>query len=135
MIDDEDLELVSKKNWRLQKNGYVSESKSDGVYLHRYVMNAQKGEYVDHINHNPLDNRKSNLRICTNAENSWNKNHKRLVGVAKTTRMRSKTWRAYITVNKKWIHLGYFKTKEEGAIAYNIAVKEYRDSYSSVNTF
>lgn len=132
-IDKEDFSKINQyKSWRIGKNGYVT-TRKEGILLHRLLMNAKKGEYVDHINHNILDNRKSNLRICTNASNNWNKRFKRFVGVAKTKRNRLNTWRAYITVNKKWIHLGYFKTELEGAIAFNKAVEKYRDGFAYKN--
>lgn len=75
LIDDEDIPLVN--SYKL----YVSYAKntnsfyvmtSDRKYLHRLIMSAQKGKVVDHINHNTLDNRRSNLRLVSHSENRLN---------------------------------------------------------------
>ena len=132
LIDDEDFERISKINWRLLKNGYVAKNCGDGFYLHRFIMDCPKGKYIDHFNHNPLDNRKENLRICTNAENNWNKNYGKITGVSSSKTL-TNPWRAYIKIRDKQKHLGFFKTKIEAAKAYNEAVKTYRDKFSFLN--
>lgn len=80
LIDLEDLSAVSKHNWRpfLPKDSssvYVrSHIKGQSVFLHRFVMNASDEKLpVDHIHHNTLDNRKSQLKITTNQENNMNR--------------------------------------------------------------
>lgn len=133
IIDDIDYLRIKDKKWRLSQNGYVSENTAYGVYLHRFILGAKKKVYVDHINHNPLDNRRKNIRLCSNEVNNWNRNYKRIVGVSKTKRHKTKTWRAYITKYYKQIHLGYFETKEEAILAYDNAVAEMRDEFSFKN--
>lgn len=73
MIDAEDVALVSQYRWSACKLGYVRGYK-DGqrVRLHRIITDAPEGLEVDHINHDPLDNRKVNLKVCTHAENMQN---------------------------------------------------------------
>lgn len=78
-IDDRDVEIVNKYKWHLTGK-YVmrtkwlkGQNKSIQIPLHRYIMDAPKGIEVDHINGNPLDNRRSNLRLCSHAENSKNR--------------------------------------------------------------
>ena len=77
LIDIEDSEKVKDFKWYIDKNEYiVSKCKKTGhkgLYLHRFIMNCPEDMVVDHINHNTLDNRKSNLRICTQHENTFNK--------------------------------------------------------------
>ena len=71
LIDLEDVEQVITKRWHITEKGYVKST--DGFSLHRFVMNIEKtkGLYakdkpvVHHVNHSPLDNRKSNLQIMT----------------------------------------------------------------------
>jgi len=76
IIDLEDIEKIKIYKWCVKThNGnifYVSASKNckENISLHRLVMNCPKNLCVHHINHNPLDNRKSNLKICTTKENS-----------------------------------------------------------------
>jgi len=90
--------------------------------LHQLIMETPKGMQTDHINGNPLDNRKENLRICTNAENQRNRgpqknNTSGFKGVHWNTRRNM--WQSYIAHNKKQTALGYFKDKEKAARAYD----------------
>ena len=92
--------------------------------------------HVDHINGNPLDNRKSNLRICTNAENQRNRgvnknNTSGYKGVCWAKQ--NKKWKARIKHNGKLIHLGYYKDKEEAARAYDKKAKELHGEYAYLN--
>lgn len=124
LLDDEDYERIEKdfKNlkWTVTKNRnkfYVQKRvNGKNVYLHRYIMNCPKGKYVDHINHNTLDNRKENLRITTNANNLRNGeirvNNKTGVKGVYFDNKRNK-YVANIKVNYKGIFLGRFDTLEE----------------------
>jgi len=69
-VDMDFKDLVSNDYWHNDSNGYVKSNKHG--HLHRLIMNAQKGDYVDHINGNTADNRRSNLRLCSNAKNVQN---------------------------------------------------------------
>lgn len=85
LIDIEDIEKIKDYHWRLRFDKrhpkctpYVEtfkqiNKKHTRIHLHRFLMNCPTGLVVDHINHNNLDNRKSNLRICTQSLNSLNK--------------------------------------------------------------
>lgn len=81
LVDDEDFEWLSKYNWQYQpkKHGdrVIAEifglGKRTKVYMHRLVTDCPTDMLVDHANHNTLDNRKSNLRICTGTQNQGNK--------------------------------------------------------------
>ena len=77
VIDLEDAEKCKNYKWFLSfdeilNSFYVKTSKYP-YSLHRVIMDCPKGFVVDHINHNTLDNRKENLRICTHAENMQNR--------------------------------------------------------------
>lgn len=78
IIDLDDVEKVSKYKWYYDPTvGYVRRNTiNKKIYLHRFIMNFHNyftsDNYVDHINMNKLDNRKSNLRLCTNKENMEN---------------------------------------------------------------
>lgn len=79
--------------------------------MHRLIMQLEPGNKrkVDHINHDPLDNRRENLRICSNAENM--RNRKKCAGV--DFYRRTSRWRAHITFNGRHLHLGYYATEGE----------------------
>ena len=87
--------------------------------IHRIITNAPNGFEVDHINGNTLDNRRSNLRVCTSSENQHNRriNMNNRSGVKGVGLHNNGKWRARIKLNNKSIFLGYFDTKEEAASA------------------
>jgi len=100
------------------------------------IINAAKLLYVDHINHNGLDNRKANLRLVTPAENGRNKRF-----FAKTPAAgyrgvwynpNKKSFRASITFNYKRIHIGSFKSPA-AAHAYDAAAKKYHKQFAVLN--
>jgi hypothetical protein len=143
IIDAEDYEMLSKWKWSANGNGYAVRNeryepkKYRKQYLHRAIINAKPGEYVDHINGDTLDNRKENLRICTNAENSRN-GRKKQIGISKykgvTKDKRVDKWVAQIMVNRKNINLGSFKTELDAASAYNIAALKHHGEFAKLNT-
>ena len=129
LIDDEDFELIRQWKWRTvlfdKKHLYVMSSikrdnKWHNILMHRLIMNAQKGQEIDHRNGNRLDNRRSNLRFCTSSQNKMNmKKHKgtsRYKGVS-WQKQRGK-WIAGIMLNYKKTHLGYFADEVEAAKPY-----------------
>jgi hypothetical protein len=134
IIDKEDIGKASEYRWCLA-NGYC---KSSGYGLHRAILSLHKKDprIVDHINHDTLDNRKINLRICTNTENIRNSgmsknNTSGYKGVS--YRKKEKNWRAYIRVNSVQKYLGCFKTKEQAAEMYNEAAKWYHGEFACLN--
>lgn len=74
IVDDDIYDKYKNKNMHCTESGYVifGHNKS----LHREIMNPPEGMVIDHKNHNPLDNRRDNLRICTQAENTRNRKSK-----------------------------------------------------------
>lgn len=71
-IGDYKLVLSGKKELRYAGFWTKENGKRKFYYLHRFIMNAPKGKDVDHKNHNTLDNRKRNLKVCSRAENIQN---------------------------------------------------------------
>ena len=136
LIDIEDIEKIQKLKWRVSKNknGYYVRAwgRKDYkykqiVYLHRYIMNCPGDMEVDHINHNTLDNRKCNLRVCTMLENKQNvpkrENNKSGYRNIHWDKNRKK-WRVRMTINKKEVKVGIYETVEEALIARNNFIKE-----------
>ncbi len=138
-IDEEDAERVSKYLWRLDC-GYMtaSQKKINGIKnrlkLHRYIMQAPFGMQVDHINHDPLDNRKNNLRICLNRQNQYNQKISiRNTSGYKGVRKIGKRFIAKIKFQKKDFHLGCFNDIKEAARAYDEKAKELFGEYAFTN--
>jgi HNH endonuclease len=109
------------------------------LYIHRLIMNVwDRNIHVDHINGNGLDNRKSNLRLCSNQQNSFNqigqpkqRKNVKYKGVKKNTNC--KTWSARLTFNGKSIYLGCFKTQKLAALEYNKAAIKYFGKFAYLN--
>lgn len=127
LFDVEDYDLIKHYYWSTTSTGYIqstkrpSENNGIAMFFHRLVMgktNIREDE-VDHINRDKKDNRKENLRVCSHAQNmknsSMQKNNKSgYLGVYWSKK--DKSWYSQITLNRKHIHLGYTKTKEEAII-------------------
>lgn len=106
LIDDTDKLLLRQYPWRVQKNGYVTATiNGKSAYLHRLIMDAPKGQEIDHINNKPWDNRRANLRFATrelqllNRQTSKGAYYDKSVG----------EYKAYF----KRKYLGYFKNLED----------------------
>ncbi len=136
IIDAGDFDLISKYKWYCNKDGYaLTTTGSTGTRMHRLILGANKKEICDHVNLNKLDNRKSNLRICTQKENlrnrSKNKNNSsKFKGVF--WHSTAKKWMVQIYADK-FIYLGLFTNKKKAAFAYNIAAKIYHGEFAYLN--
>lgn len=135
MVDDEDYEWLSQYKWSLNSDNYPSRYENKKfITIHRLIMNPPVNMQVDHVNGNRLDNRRTNLRICTRSQNCVNReaSTKGISGYRGVTKHKDR-WRARIEVNDKKIHLGLFDTKEEAAQAYNKAATAYFGEYACLN--
>lgn len=108
------------------------------VKLHRLITECEPGKVVDHKDGDGLNNTRENLRICSNKDNcsncAKNKNNKTgYKGVIVDKRILEKKYRGQITHNYKCIKLGYFKTPEEAAQAYNEAAIKYFGEFARLN--
>lgn len=121
-------------SYRVRCGNYKSKGLSS-PYLHRLIMNAKKGEIVDHINRNTLDNRKENLRICSNMQNTWNAGSRKGLSKYKgvTYIRRSNKWGASIGCNGKRISLGHFELERDAALAYNAKAVELFGEFACLN--
>jgi hypothetical protein len=156
LVDEEDYPLLSRYEWqRAGTAGYAVTTmqtltgKNHTIYMHKLIM---AGFWLcDHINQNPLDNRKANLRRATMQENGWNKGKPKACRHGKPTSqykgvsfvpLRGKPrWVAMIKHVKpgahkttgKVIRIGYFDSEEAAARAYNAKVRELRGEWAWVN--
>ena len=139
LIDNDDYEYLNQWKWTRSQRYAVRRDYKTGkiVTMHRVIMNTPKDMDTDHINNNPLDNRKCNLRICTTSQNLQNQRPQKrktssLFKGVSYDKHRSK-WRAYIKHNSVNIHLGRFKTEIEAAKAYNEKALEIFGEYAYLN--
>lgn len=140
IVDDEDYEFLNKFKWSISgsngSNYAATYYKGKHFRLHRIILNAPKNLVVDHINHDKLDNRKSNLRICSRTQNNWNtkKNINNKSGFKGVYfNKENKKWRVAITMNGERIHVGYFLDKIEAAMAYDKVISRYRKQFAYLN--
>lgn len=142
LVDDEDFDWLNQWKWcvmRRKKTFYVvrsARSHSKMAYLHRVILNAPKGMEVDHINGDGLDNRRSNLRLATRAENGRNRhmqvnNKSGYKGVSWYKQYGR--WRTTIKVSGKTLNLGYFDLPEIAALAYDEAARGYFGEFAKTN--
>ena len=130
---DDDFEWLNKFKWCSESSVGYARNRKLGK-MHRLIMGNPLGKFIDHINHNTLDNRKSNLRICTNRQNHQNtlihKTNK--VGYKGVSWHKSK-WETRIRFNDKKLYIGEFNNKLHAAMAYDIWAKELYGEYASLN--
>ena|SRR3990167_1332048 len=135
IVDDEDFGWLINYSWCYSGNGYSQGTVSGKrISMHRLIMGAPKGKVIDHINYDTLDNRRSNLRICTYSQNIVNSRPRSASGYKGVDFFKKlKKWRAKLKVDGATKHIGYFNSKEEAAKAYNeFAEKHYKD-YAYLN--
>lgn len=140
VIDASDVAIVKAYTWKATvdtRRVYATtnvggrENKT-GMRMHRLIMDAPDGVDVDHIDHNGINNRRNNMRLCTRSENLQNQ-RKRIDNTSGFKGVhyykRTGRWRAYIMLEGKERHLGYFDTPELAYDAYCTASKELHGDY------
>ena len=149
IVDDDDFKRFGHLNWHyshgraVRRHGPWTREKGGhkgSLWLHREIMGNPEGLLVDHINGNPLDNRKKNLRLCLQSQNMANARKQsrntssKFKGVSKESGKGFKNkWAAYITKNQKRYHLGHFATEKEAAAAYNEKAIELHGDFAKLN--
>lgn len=149
IVDDSDFGMVSMHKWhaKVQKRADGStvvyarrnvrrDGKQHSEYLHRSIIGAQCGVYVDHANGNTLDNTRENIRTCNNTENQRNRVPRSgcrsgYKGVSFYSRDRK--WRAFIKFEGKQHCLGYFHSEIEAAKAYDAAAHKHFGQFARPN--
>jgi len=144
LIDIEDFHLLKKYNWcpayskSYTNNVYLRTCiNKQRVTLHRLLVGNNSSDYVDHINGNVRDNRKSNLRVCSKQQNTFNrrKSSVKFSSQFKGVHFRDEQnkWRASIRYNGKLYHLGQFKSERDAAMAYDKKAKEFFGEFAYIN--
>ena len=106
--------------------------KDKRIYLCRAILPPGDGLVIDHIDRNPLNNTRANLRICTKEENNWNKgphNGKQYKGVCK----KRGGYYAGISCKKQDYHLGIWQDPRDAAFMYNLAAIHHHGEFAYIN--
>lgn len=134
IVDDDCADLLKFK-WHAHRKArsYFYASRQEGgktISMHREITGAAKGQVVDHINGDTLDNRRANLRLCTQASNCINRkiNKNSKSGIKGVTR-EGPSWRARIKCGGKTYLLGFFATPEEAQSAYEAKARELHGAF------
>lgn len=136
IVDDEDFDLVSRYKWHFlpspnSKDGYAVTK----MRMHRLIINAPPNMFVDHINGDPLDNRRCNLRLCTNAQNQQNTASRggssRHKGVS--FNKKSGKWLAAFLFEGRRYYCGLWKDEDEAARAVDKKRGEVCGTFASKN--
>ena len=152
LVDDEDYERVNAIKWHVHKKDninyainrlYISDRKENGlkkstkVSLHRYILGINdKTVFVDHKDHNGLNNTRNNLRIATPHEN--NRNTRKMVNCSSIYKGVSwlpcrNRWKASIYINKKNKQIGLFKNELDAGKAYDKMAKIHFGEFAFLN--
>lgn len=140
LVDNENYDYLNKFSWHINSWGYVyrhiPKNRKSKISMHREIMGFPKDMCIDHINHNTLDNRKQNLRVCTLSQNGANQiKRKGLSSIFKgVTWDKSKNkWMAQIMIHKKHFYLGRYKDEIEAAKAYDKKAKIAFGEFAKLN--
>lgn len=151
LIDTEDWNKVKNYRWYVTydsgcdsyyvKTSYAKNGKRIYKPLHRLLFDLEDPNIkVDHIDHNLLNNKRNNLRICTQEENARNKRQLPNSNLYNYKgchycyyKNKTNPWQCMIGHNNKTIHIGYFPTLEQCAKAYNKAAKKYFGEFACLN--
>lgn len=147
IVDPEDYNRLSKHKWYAAKGHHtfyavrgkwskIRERRFE-LRMHRVIMNAPAHLYVDHINHNGLDNRKANLRLATCEQSVCNRKKFARLSTSKykgiSWHSSTQKWCACIQTNNTKIHLGSFDSETEAAKTYDKAARQYHKEFASLN--
>jgi hypothetical protein len=141
-VDDDIYEQAKHYTWRVSERGYVNRNEmkkgrvQKTIYLHKLVCPSPKGMKTDHHNGDKLDNQRSNLRVCTQRQNTQNKSRQsNAQSVYKGIYPHSEngTWIAQIKVKNKQVYLGSFPDEHTAGLAYDLWAKDLYGEFAKLN--
>jgi hypothetical protein len=148
LVDPADFAPLSEYKWHMvdargtfyavRSSGKRGRQKRVIIKMHREILKVPDGMFVDHINHNGLDNRRANLRPATQAQNARNRRkvhrdgyHSNYKGL--TWYKRQNRWAVRVMVDNKSKFIGYFDNELDAARAYDEAARKYHGDFASLN--
>lgn len=145
IVDDCDFDRVSTFKWYAKwdakgrryyaaRNAWVGPKRTT-IKLHHTILDAPQGLVVDHINGDGLDNRRANLRSCSQLQNMANQGPRKSLSGFKGVHFdkRSKKWSAAIGINGRRLHIGTFKNPEDAARAYDASALLHCGEFARLN--
>lgn len=134
-FSESDRTVVESGKWSITREGYVRRTIGIGGerYLHRILLGAKGGQEVDHINGDPLDNRRENLRICTRQQNAAARRFPSGASGYRGVSYHCGRWQSSIRVDGKLVYLGRFDSAEEAARQYDDAAAEAFGDFANLN--
>ncbi len=151
LVDDADYDWLMQWKWHTKKKGgayYAARAcphptkgwkKHLLLFMHRAIMNTPPEMETDHINHDGLDNRRHNIRICSHKQNAYNQSPanghtSKYKGVSlKKNKTGIIRWLSQIHHGLRYIHIGYFSVEEDAARAYDGYAKKLFGDYAYLN--
>lgn len=135
IVDDGDYAFLMQWKWRMTTLGYAVRTipkTSKVIWMHRVVNKTPDGFETDHINENRLDNRRSNLRTATHAQNTYNRLDKRNTSGHKgiTWHKKGSKWLVQIRHKGQQHYLGLYSDFDEASKAYEKAAREYHGIFA-----
>jgi hypothetical protein len=141
VVDDSDYPNLSKFKWSFSPCTALRRISRTNkmIKMHIQIMGKKKGCVIDHIDGDPLNNQRANLRFCFQRENTCNRRKSRnnksgfkgVVFIGKTPR--KNPWKAEITKNGKTKHIGVYLTAEDAAKAYDETAKKLHGAFAKLN--
>lgn len=150
LVDDADYDWLNQYLWAANNSGYIyndfyktqlCDAPFSPIFrMSRLILGLESGDKreTDHKNHDPSDNRRCNIRICTRRQNNMNQRKRSNFNKASSFKgvfrsKRSKRWYSRIKLNGKYKHLGSFSKEKYAAQAYNLAAKKYFGDFAFLN--
>jgi hypothetical protein len=141
LVDDSDYDPVHHSKWLYIGSGYAGRFVTIGgqkklLYLHRFLLDAQPDQRIDHINGDRLDNRRANLRLVTLFQNQQNRKcptHTASNKKGVNWHRKKGKWHVRISVEGTRIHLGYYDDLETAAQVYDAAARHFFNGYARPN--
>lgn len=139
LVSPDDYDTVMARRWVVTKFGYprrMRHGDESPTLMHRLLLNPPEGLHVDHINGDRLDNRRENLRLCTQAENNRNLKKTKRPTTSRykgVSRSANGKWEGHIRSPSGQKFLGYYACEVEAALAYDAAAKEYFGEFANLN--